>query len=53
MHVSAWNMLTTGESYRELGGEYFLEHRDPERQARRLTHQLERLGYNVAIAPAA
>lgn len=53
MLVSAWHMLTTGEAYRELGNDYFLQRRDPERQARRLTRQLEQLGYNVTIAPAA
>jgi transposase len=53
MLISAWYMLTTGETYRELGGDYFLQRRDPERQARRLTLQLEQLGFNVTIAPAA
>jgi transposase len=53
MVVSAWNMLTTGEHYRELGPDYFIQRRDPERQARRLTRQLEQLGYNVAVTPAA
>lgn len=53
MLVSAWHMLSTGETYRELGSDYFLQRRDPERQARRLTRQLEQLGFNVTIAPAA
>lgn len=52
MVVSAWHMLTTGETYRELGGDYYTR-RDPEQQARRLTQQLESLGYTVTATPAA
>ena len=36
-------MLTTGELYRDLGGDYFRK-RDPERQIKRLVAQIERLG---------
>src|SRR3954471_17383806 len=43
-----WHMLTTGETYRELGGDYFTK-RDPERQAKRLVKQLERLGHTVTL----
>jgi hypothetical protein len=53
MIVSACHMLSTGEHYRELGSDCFIQRYDPQRQARRLTRQLEQLGYNVAIAPAA
>lgn len=53
MVVSAWHMLSTGETYREMGADYYTKRHDPERQARRLTRQLEQLGYTVAIAPAA
>lgn len=53
MIVIAWHMLTTGETYRELGGDYYTKREDPDRRARRLTNQLEQLGYNVAISPAA
>lgn len=53
MVVSAWHMLSTGETYRELGADYYTQRHDPERQARRLTRQLEQLGYTVAIAPVA
>ena len=49
MVISAWHMLTTGETYRELGGDYFAR-RDPERQTRRLVAQLERLGHQVTLA---
>jgi transposase len=43
-----WHMLTNGELYRDLGGDYFRK-RDPERQTRRLVAQLERLGHNVTL----
>jgi hypothetical protein len=37
----------------EMGADYYTKRHDPERQARRLTRQLEQLGYTVTIAPAA
>jgi transposase len=45
---ACWHMLTTGELYRDLGGDYF-RRRDPERQTRRLVAQLERLGHKVTL----
>jgi transposase len=48
MLCAAWHMLTTGELYNDLGGEYFAR-RDPERQTRRLVKQLERLGHTVTL----
>jgi len=45
---ACWHMLTTGELYRDLGGDYFRK-RDPERQTRRLVAQLERLGHTVTL----
>ncbi len=53
MVVSAWHMLSTGETYRELGADYYTRRNDPERQVRRLTRQLEQLGFTVAVTPAA
>ena len=44
-------MLTTGESYRDLGGDYFTR-RDPERATKRLVAQLERLGHIVTLEAA-
>jgi hypothetical protein len=41
-------MLSTGELYRDLGGEYF-QRRDPERAAKRLVAQLEALGHSVTL----
>lgn len=52
MIVSAWHMLSTGETYRELGADYYTRRNDPERQARRLTRQLENLGYTVSLTAA-
>ena len=47
-----WHMLTTGELYRDLGGDYY-QRRDPERQTRRLVAQLERLGHTVTLQETA
>ena len=44
--------FTTGETYRDLGGDYFRK-RDPERQTRRLVAQLQALGHQVTLQPAA
>ena len=43
-------MFTTGETYRDLGGDYFRK-RDPERATRRLIAQLEALGHSVTLQP--
>src|SRR5215208_2142743 len=47
-----WQMLSTGETYRDLGGDYFVN-RDPERQTKRLVKQLERLGHHVTLTEEA
>jgi transposase len=47
-----WHMLSTGETYRDLGADYFTN-RDPERQTRRLVAQLERLGHHVTLTDGA
>jgi transposase len=49
---AVWHMLTTGELYRDLGGDYFTR-RDPERATKRLITQLERLGHTVTLEEAA
>jgi transposase len=51
MICAIWHMLSTGETYRDLGGDYYTR-RDPERQTRRLLAQLERLGHRVTIEQA-
>ena len=50
--VAIWHMLSTGETYHDLGGDYFTN-RDPERQTRRLVAQLERLGHTVTLTEEA
>ena len=47
---ACWYILSTGELYNDLGGDYF-QRRDPERQTRRLVAQLERLGHHVVLEP--
>jgi transposase len=51
MLCACWHMLTTGELYRDLGGDH-LNRRDPERQTKRLVAQLERLGHTVSLQQA-
>jgi len=50
--VACWHMLTTGEIYRDAGGDYFTR-LDPDKQTRRLVAQLERLGHHVTLQQAA
>ncbi len=51
--IACWHMLSTGELYCDLGGDYF-QRRDPERQIKRLLAQLEHLGQHVTVGePAA
>jgi transposase len=52
MICAIWHMLATGETYHDLGADYFTA-RDPERQTRRLIAQLERLGHHVTLQEAA
>ena len=41
-------MLSTGELYHDLGGDYYRK-RDPERITKRLVAQLEALGHTVTL----
>jgi transposase len=50
--IAIWHMLSTGETYTDLGGDYFTN-RDPERQTRRLVAQLQRLGHTVTLTEGA
>jgi transposase len=49
---ACWHMLSTGELYTDLGGDYF-QRRDPERITKRLVAQLEALGHHVTLEAAA
>jgi transposase len=51
MICAIWHMLSTGETYHDLGGDYYTR-RDPERQTKRLVAQLERLGHRVTLEQA-
>jgi hypothetical protein len=52
--VIAWHILShPGETYRDLGPDYFTRRADPIRQQRRLVAQLEALGLQVQVTPAA
>jgi transposase len=46
--TAVWHMLTTGEIYKDLGGDYFAR-RDPKRTTRRLVAQLQALGHTVIL----
>src|SRR5947209_16817573 len=48
---AVWHMLSTGELYHDLGGDYFRK-RDPERITKRLIAQLEALGHTVTLQQA-
>jgi transposase len=52
MLIAYWHMFSTGETYRELGGDYF-QRRDPERHTKRLVAKLQALGHHVTLQPAA
>jgi len=49
--IACWHMLSTGELYNDLGGDYFRK-RDPERTTKRLIAQLEALGHTVTLQEA-
>ncbi len=49
--VIYYHLLKTGQPYQEKGANYFSE-LDRQHAERRLTKQLERLGYQVTLTPA-
>ena len=51
MLTAYWHMFTTGETYTDLGADYF-ERRDPERLIKRLVGRLEALGTTVTLNPS-
>ncbi len=50
--IACWHMLSTGELYNDLGGDYYRK-RDPERITKRLIAQLQALGHHVTLEAAA
>jgi transposase len=53
MLVTAWHMLTTGETYHDLGADYFNQRADPQHETDRLVRRLQALGHTVTLTPAA
>jgi transposase len=51
--VIAWHLLSTGETYTDLGGDYFDKRRNSTAHQRRLVAQLEAMGHKVTLEPAA
>ena len=51
--VIAWHLLSTGELYTDLGGDYFDRRRTSTAHQRRLVAQLEAMGHKVTLEPAA
>jgi transposase len=51
--VIIWHVLHDGAEYRDLGGDYFTRYDNPEARTRRLVRDLQSLGYDVTIQPAA
>ena len=50
--VIAWHLLSEGCTYEDLGGDFFVK-RDTDRARQRAIAQLEALGYQVTLDPAA
>lgn len=51
--VIAWHLLSTGQPYTDLGGDYFDKRRTSTAHQRRLVAQLEAMGNKVTLEPAA
>jgi transposase len=50
--IAIWTMAHTGALYDDPGADYYTR-RDPERTRRNAVNQLQRLGYQVTLTPAA
>ena len=51
--VITWNLLSTGETYTDLGGDYFEKRHATANRQRRLVAQLEAMGNKVTLEPVA
>ncbi len=49
----AWHLLTNGALYEDPGSDYFDRRNDPVREAKRLQHRIEALGFAVTITEKA
>ena len=52
MLIAIWNMLTTGTTYCDLGGDYYTR-LNPDRARNRALDQLRKMGYEVTLTPLA
>src|SRR5512144_170331 len=51
--IAAWQMLTSGRDYADLGPDHYLRcTKNPARRADRLVDELRALGYEAILAPA-
>jgi hypothetical protein len=46
-------MAVAGETYTDLGDDFYNQRRDPTRRVNHHIHQLETAGYTVTVTPAA
>ena len=51
--VVIWHVLRDNAEYRDLGSDYFPRYDNPDARKRRLIRDLETLGYDVTVQPAA
>jgi transposase len=51
--VICWHLLSTGETYTDLGADYFDRRAHSQSRQRRLVAQLEAMGHKVTLEPAA
>ena len=51
MITAIWHILSTGETYRDLGGDYY-NRRSPQQAIRRKIKDLEAAGYHITLRPA-
>ncbi len=51
--VIIWHVLKEASTYEELGADYFVGRTDADARKRYLVRQLEALGHNVTLTPAA
>jgi len=51
MITAIWHILSTGEYYRDLGGDYY-SRRQPQQAIRRKIKDLEAAGYHMTLQPS-
>jgi len=51
--VIAWHVLSTAQTYEDVGADYFASRRSPEAETRRLVKRLQALGHEVTLTSAA